>query len=65
MHKPNWIKERLYRLNQEEYAGHYNELNWITDQKALQASDQREAILKKLRDNVHFDYRDTKIFYAH
>ncbi len=53
--------ELVIEKNRQEYADFYDELKFASSEKILQASKEREAILKSINDFVQWDFNNAKL----
>lgn len=61
MHPSDRLKSRLIEANRQEYGRNYEDLRWLSADRAKAAGARRAGILSDLREMVKFGCRDTKL----
>ncbi|HKL08420.1 MAG TPA: radical SAM protein [Bacteroidales bacterium] len=53
--------ELMTEKNQQEYAGFYDELNFITPEQIIEASKERSSRLESIEDSVQWGFNQSKL----
>ncbi len=54
---------RIIQQNKHEFFSVYDNLSWITRERAVQVQNDRQKLIDFLRPNVTFGFTDTKLYY--